>query len=334
MKGKLKAKLIKYCQILNKFHLKEGINPLQMLVLQYKKKKCGFYEFIAKMNTYNKLLHKYSEYIKNTDMERIEILHNKVIYTTKKDQIKLSFDGIDMRGIPFEILNWGEYEKEEKTVLEKIIIEPKVIFDIGSNIGWYSLLFGKKYPYSQIYAFEPIQYSYNYCLENIHLNNLYNINLYNYGLSNKDGREVFFFSQETSALTGTENIIEYKNMQKCSQKVKSLDSFVDQYNISVIDFIKCDVEGSELKVLEGALKSIRKFKPILFFELFHEWSKFYNYHPMTVFEILFKLGYEAFLPNRGKLKKVCKYVGTNFSKQNYFFLHNKKHGELIEQHTI
>lgn len=333
-KEKFKTKLTNYCKILNKFRRKKDVNPLKKLILQYKNKKYDFYEFIDKMNAYNNLLHRYSEYLEQIDLAKIEISQNKVVYITKKNNIKLSFDGKDMRGVPYEILNWGEYERTEKKVLEKIIHNPTIIFDIGANIGWYSLLFAKNYTKARIYSFEPIKYSYNFCLENIHLNNIHNIKLYNYGLSNKNGIETFFFSPETSALASNKNIIGYKNVKRCDNKVLTLDSFVDLNNISEIDFIKCDVEGAELKVLEGALESIKKFQSIIFLELFHEWSKLYDYHPMAVFKLLFKLGYEAFLPSNGKLKKVCKYVGTSFSKQNYIFLSKTKHKDLIKKNTI
>ena len=49
--------------------------------------------------------------------------------------------------------------------------------------------------------------------------------------------------------------------------VTTLDHYVKRKNINRIDLIKIDVEGYELNVLRGGIKSIEKFKPILFIEL-------------------------------------------------------------------
>jgi hypothetical protein len=50
-------------------------------------------------------------------------------------------------------------------------------------------------------------------------------------------------------------------------KVSTLDHFVEGNNVQGIDLIKIDVEGFEMKVLEGGLKTIEKLHPKLFIEL-------------------------------------------------------------------
>ena len=78
-----------------------------------------------------------------------------------------------------------------------------------------------------------------------------------------------------------------------------------------LDFIKCDVEGSELEVLQGALKHLRAARPGLLFEVSKETSD-------AVFGLLRSLGYEAFVYT-GKLVRTECYRDKQFS--NYLFFH-------------
>jgi FkbM family methyltransferase len=55
----------------------------------------------------------------------------------------------------------------------------------------------------------------------------------------------------------------------------SIDDFVDSEQIKV-DFIKMDIEGSELSALKGAEKTIRKFKPQLAISIYHSMNDFVN----------------------------------------------------------
>jgi|GEM_PF-401194 len=72
----------------------------------------------------------------------------------------------------------------------------------------------------------------------------------------------------------------------------SIDDYVDRNSINRIDFIKMDIEGSELKALKGAEKTIRKYRPKLAISLYHNLSDF-----VTIPEFLqsLQLDYEFFL---------------------------------------
>jgi hypothetical protein len=50
-------------------------------------------------------------------------------------------------------------------------------------------------------------------------------------------------------------------------QINKLDNVIPHLNISRLDLIKVDVEGYELKVLQGAEETLKTFKPILFVEL-------------------------------------------------------------------
>lgn len=143
----------------------------------------------------------------------------------------------------------------------------EIIFDIGANIGQTAfnmfLKQTKKGLNPIVYAFEPFPGTFEKFRTNLALNPEINqIHALNLGLSNQEGVLNMGHNGANSGAfrmtTDTQNSI--------SVPVTSLDEFVSENQITRIDFIKIDVEGYELHVLEGAIKSIGKFKPILIFE--------------------------------------------------------------------
>jgi hypothetical protein len=76
-------------------------------------------------------------------------------------------------------------------------------------------------------------------------------------------------------------------------KIRTLDSL----DLPGLDFLKIDVEGAEGLVLQGAAQTIKKYKPVIFFE--HNDAKIDPkvvglHHVPTPFEVLVKLGYKTF----------------------------------------
>ena len=55
--------------------------------------------------------------------------------------------------------------------------------------------------------------------------------------------------------------------EKFDARFTTIDQWVDDFQISSVDFIKIDVEGYEYSVLEGAINTLLSFRPIVMFEL-------------------------------------------------------------------
>lgn len=304
-------------------------NPIDELVSLYRKGKIGKYDYIDKMHALNKTLYYISERLKDTDIEKIEVQNDVLLFTTRTDGIKLIFNGLDRRGVPFDILNFEYYEKEDENVLFSLLDHDAVILDAGANIGWYSLLFSKRLPQSTIYSFEPIEETYKYLVQNIAQNNARNVFPFNFGLSEKKGSLPFYFFPGGSVLASAKNLIDCPKAKEISCQVETLDDFVCLTNIDKLDLIKCDVEGAELSVIKGGTCSIKKLLPILFIELFERWAIQFNYHPNDVIHLLNDLGYECFMANRNRLELCPAYRETEDERLNFFFLHTQKHKKLI-----
>ena len=307
-------------------------NPIEILMDKYEKGEIGQYDYIREKNRINRNLFYLSKSIKNTDIKKIEILDDDLIFTTRRDEIKLHFNGCDRRGVPFDILNFKSYESESEEIMLKLLKNSSVIFDIGAHIGWYSILLAKKNENSKVYSFEPIPYTFDFLRRNIEENNLTNVKIFNYGLSNENQQVDFYFFPQGSVLASQKNLIDCRKSKKIKCNVKMLDSFATEEQLNSLDFLKCDVEGSELAVLQGGEKTIAKFSPIILIELFHRWCYKFHYHPNDVLFLLKNLGYECFFPVKDKLIKI-----DNFNEEpkqerlNYLFLHKKNHQKEIEQ---
>ena len=131
-----------------------------------------------------------------------------------------------------------------------------VVFDIGAFKGDTAYFFSKKCSNkARIYAFEPDDYAFQ-ILEKIKekykLNNVITKNIL---LSNAE-KEIDFVSMIENTPTIKKNAI-------------TIDKFVEENNIEKIDYIKMDVEGAEKNILEGAIKTIKKFKPSLAIAIYH-----------------------------------------------------------------
>ncbi len=155
-------------------------------------------------------------------------------------------------------------EKDLLNYLKSIFkTEEKIFFDVGANVGIYSLLLHKKFKNAKIYAFEPSKKTFETLLKKT--NKIKNIKSYNLGLGIKKGKKTLYYDpSESSTATLHNRKIKYNKGERI--EINKLDSFCKIHNIKRINFLKMDVEGSELFVLKGA-KNMLKNKKIDFIQL-------------------------------------------------------------------
>jgi FkbM family methyltransferase len=144
-------------------------------------------------------------------------------------------------------------------------------------------------PSGKNYGFEPVPFLYEKAKRNIELNEFTNIFLNNLAVSDRSG--TLFFEAPSNRNFGSINMSLAPT--KNSKKVNALtfDEFIDRQKIDKVDFIKIDVEGFEYKVVDGAIKSIEQYKPILFIELIDEYLKKNGNSAAALVAKISKLGY-------------------------------------------
>lgn len=136
------------------------------------------------------------------------------------------------------------------------------VLDIGTNIGATLLQFSNKVGENgKVYGFEPDKINFQACKTNIELNNFSNLQVENIGLGNEKGS--FRLNVDTIDNRGRNRIKFDGNDNKNTTKiqVEKLDNWISTKNIQKIDLIKIDVEGFELKVLQGGEKTIKATYP-------------------------------------------------------------------------
>jgi len=151
--------------------------------------------------------------------------------------------------------------------------ESPIVFDIGSNIGTYAYWLAKRYPKGKIYCFEPQRIIFQMLCGNMAINNLFNVHAFNLALSDTcemiETHEVNYGAPGCFSVYSLDPSIENKfetTENKCMIQCMTIDSFVEMHCIEKIDFMKIDAEGFDLKILNGAKKTIEKLEPDLFVE--------------------------------------------------------------------
>ncbi len=127
---------------------------------------------------------------------------------------------------------------------------PKVILDIGSNVGFSVIYFKLKYPEAVIYAFEPDPATYKKLQRNT--KKLNNVHIFNMALSDKDGEELFFVYPGSSMSSSLFPRVD--NQKSIKVPSRKLDTFIAEQEIKKIDLIKFDVEGGEFQIFSSFKK--------------------------------------------------------------------------------
>ena len=304
------------------------MKDLKELNKDYQNGRLEKHDYIKSMHIKHQALFDYFDYIKETDIESITIDNEKIFVELKDTGIKLYLDRFDSRFIPIEILNFHTFDPVEKELIYKLARKSQVIFDIGANIGWYSLNFSILENVSKVYSFEPIPRTYDYLTNHIKFNNIDNIFPSNIALSDHNGEVEFFFTNLETGSSSMRNIQDRDNIETVICKTKTLTDFVIE-NKTHIDMIKCDVEGSELFVFKGGIEILERDKPFIFTEMLRKWAAIFEYHPDDIINLLSSVGYRCFAYVDEKLEEFfC--IKTETKPTNYFFLHKDKHNEIIK----
>lgn len=142
-------------------------------------------------------------------------------------------------------------------------MEKYIFFDVGAHNGKSSLHIANR-ENAVVYAFEPVPEFYNYLLSET--KNLNNYKVYNKAVSDFDGKSIFNIcgtgrqSQCSSLLDFSEkesldkHWVGYNNFkftEKIEVDVITLKSFIEENKIDHIDYLHCDAQGCDLKVLKS-----------------------------------------------------------------------------------
>lgn len=160
----------------------------------------------------------------------------------------------------YENRNHDPLSNGEAMVLKKMAsLDPKIIIDGGANIGEYSLLANSIMPMCKVYAFEPVQSTFQK-LEH-HTADCDNITTVNKGLYKEDcEKEIQLYPSELHSSLYDIQGISYSPYKMERIELVSGDMFVATNSIVHIDLLKMDIEGAEYDALLGFIKFIKNKK--------------------------------------------------------------------------
>jgi FkbM family methyltransferase len=162
---------------------------------------------------------------------------------------------------------YGEWAQDELRLLERIIVPGMCVLDIGAFIGTHTLAFsefvGQR---GSVYSFEPRKEIFTILSENMSLNNCGNVTALNMGLAEKE-QTLNLRSLDISEGINFGGLALDEHVSSLNDNTYQVHvSTIDSLDIAKIDVLKLDVEGMERKVLDGAIRTILRDRPVIFCE--------------------------------------------------------------------
>jgi FkbM family methyltransferase len=201
----------------------------------------------------------------------------------------------------------GIYGKLDTLVVERLIKPGDNVIDVGAAIGYFTLIFARSVGNDgMVFAFEPKGDRYEILLKNIRINNYTNVITEKKAIM-ETNEKVEFFSRDDGIAglryrDNTKSV--HHNLDYSKHKIPveivtvELDDYLKKLNIiEDISFLKIDVDGPELLVLEGS-KLLLKNKNL---KIFMEWdrtlSKESGCEPSNIINLLIENNFRMFYPD-------------------------------------
>jgi FkbM family methyltransferase len=151
----------------------------------------------------------------------------------------------------------GIYEREKQKQIARELKPRSIFYDVGANVGLYSLLAARLDPSGETYAFEPLPKNTWYLRRHLELNCIRNVQVLEVAISDQVGKDLFQEAEDRSMGHLGQN----GNLRV---RTATLDSLSHQEEIPPPDYIKMDIEGAELQALRGASDCIQRHRPVIF----------------------------------------------------------------------
>lgn len=156
---------------------------------------------------------------------------------------------------------FNKIEPEQTSAFTRTIRTGMVFFDIGANVGYYTILGSRLVgPQGKVFAFEPVMRNLAYLYRHASINKSRNITIIPAACS--DTLSLAAFSPGTNHATG-HLARDTESRDSVPVPAITVDEVVQKLGFSP-DVIKIDVEGAELSVLRGAQTTLRRTKPQIF----------------------------------------------------------------------
>ena len=176
-------------------------------------------------------------------------IEGRKIFTRNNDGLALSI---------FKI-----YEPNQTEVVKKYVHEGDTVIDIGAHVGYYTLLMAQLVGENgKVYSFEPDPVNFQLLKKSVEINGFENVVLIQKAVSNITDKVKLFLGDDDSAI----NRIYDAKLGDAKESIDVDSVTIDEYfkeNDELINFIKLDSEGSEVKIINGMKQFLSRNKKLV-----------------------------------------------------------------------
>lgn len=188
--------------------------------------------------------------------------------------MKLTFDQkLTYAAHLFKAITKARFQAVEP-LIAPYIRPDSIVIDVGANAGYYAKIFARMAFKGKVFAFEPGSYARSILQKVVCIRGLNNVSIVPAGLGDRHGKVELHLPLKISGSLGyglghmgDDKTVDARETIAETVDILTLDQFVTDKDISRVDFIKIDIEGWELRALEGARNTIKRDHPVLMLEM-------------------------------------------------------------------
>jgi FkbM family methyltransferase len=210
-------------------------------------------------------------------------------------------------GIDLSLFLFGGFQQHVTRSRFVQIPADAVILDVGANVGVMTLQFARLAPQGHVYAFEPTHYAFGRLQTNLSLNPALaaRITAAQVFVSARSGERPAAPVFASWKVDGTRSAGQHPVHLGTASSAEgvgttTLDEFAGASGLNRADLIKIDTDGHELKVLQGAVQVLGRFRPAVIFEVgmyvMREWGIGFSHYE----ELFRPLGYRILDSKTGR----------------------------------
>lgn len=192
---------------------------------------------------------------------------------------------------------FGQLTPVEVKFIQPFIDSRSICFDVGAHAGSWTRYLSRVAWNGLVFSFEALPYYADVLRTTMKLLRCKNVTVINAAVTDKEGTVALIWKDASGKrLTGMTHIAGFHESQgeRVSVRGTTLDSFWKSIEEKTVDFVKCDVEGTEFSVLQGSQCLIHSCRPIFFLEIEKRWCERYNYAPTKIFNLFSGLDYTPY----------------------------------------
>lgn len=196
--------------------------------------------------------------------------------------------------------NGANYERKESKFVRRYLKPGMVFFDVGSNVGYYTLLaapiVGKN---GKVHAFEPVSEQHADLRANVERNQLQNVVPERLIVTDRAGTMEINLGAEDNGGTGSVALVYRADRPTERVDCTTLDAYLREHGVTRLDMLKIDVEGHEPFVLRGMTETLRSLRPLLLVEVRGEMLEEVGSSREALFAQITEHGYFPYALTRG-----------------------------------